>query len=480
MSEESFYLNGIDGVTGSYLVPPMSPADAVAAARGGPADPGIAGWLRRIRDALKRPLLTLPDGIDPANVARAGWGVVFARNTGADIRDALAPLVTRRRRQVPPDRCKVLEYHPGEVMNDWLKRYGVYVGSVLPTKVPYYLLLVGDPTAIPFEFQYLLGVEYAVGRLAFDRPEQYRRYAESVVDYELAGAVPNARQVVYWGTRHFGDPATRISHDYLITPLYEGLPAAGGQEAEPAVAAERGYRALCLKGRDATRANLAEVLHAAGQAPRPAVLFTASHGLGWPTGHANQRPAQGALLCQDWPGFGSMRPGHYLAAADIGDDARLHGLVAFLFACYGAGTPAIDNFLPHSAGGSSVAEADFIASLPQRLLTHPQGGALAVIGHVDRACGYSVEPPDVGPQLVPFRSLIDRILRGVPVGHSTKNFGQKFATLSAVLADRMGPGQSDPRASDWDVARTWLERNDARNYIIVGDPAVRLRTEVLH
>src|SRR5262249_14749701 len=105
--------------------------------------------------------------------------------------------------------------------------------------------------------------------------------------------------------------------------------------------------------------------------------------------------------------------------------------------------------------------------------------ALAVIGHVDRACGYSVEPPDVGPQLVPFRSLIDRILRGVPVGHSTKNFSQKFATLSAVLADKMNRAQNDPRASDTDVARLWLERNDARNYIVLGDPAVRLRPDVL-
>ena len=36
---------------------------------------------------------------------------------------------------------------------------------------------------------------------------------------------------------------------------------------------------------------------------------------------------------------------HCLTAADIGDVAQLHGLVAFLFAYDGAGTPAIDQFL---------------------------------------------------------------------------------------------------------------------------------------
>ena len=94
---------------------------------------------------------------------------------------------------------------------------------MLPTKVPYYVTLVGGPDAIPFDFQYLLDVEYAVGRLAFDTPDLYRVYAEGVAAYETAAAGPrNTKEVVYWGTRHPGDRSTQMSADSLIRPLAEG------------------------------------------------------------------------------------------------------------------------------------------------------------------------------------------------------------------------------------------------------------------
>jgi hypothetical protein len=481
MSEKLIYFNGIDGVTGNYLVPPMSAADAVVAARSNPQDAGLVGWLVRIRDVLLRPFLALPLDINPTDIARAGWGIVFAKDTPQVVRDALEPLIAHRRKRVPPDRCKVLEYRPGETREDWLKRHSVYTGSVASTKVPYYLLLVGEPAEIPFEFQYPLDIEYAVGRLAFNEPEQYHQYAESVVDYETASAVPNAREVVYWGTRHATDRATQMSADCLITPLNQGVPASGDQEKEPAITEALGYRSRCLKGKDATKGNLAEILHAPGGTARPTLLFTASHGMGWPKGHEQQRPAQGALLCQDWSGFGSVRPSHYLAAVDIADDARLHGLVAFHFACYGAGTPAFDNFLTDRGRGAvSVAERPFVAALPQRLLSHPQGSALAVLGHVERAWGYSIMPPGVGPQLVPFRNCIGRILGGEPVGHATKDFSEKYAALSAALADQLDETKPGPRPKDEEVAWSWIERNDAQNYIVLGDPAVRLRVDLLH
>jgi len=479
--EERIYLNGIDGVTGNYLVQPMSAAEAVAMARGKPEDTGLKSWMKSIWEAMQRPFMGLPMDVDPTDVKRAGWAVVFTPDTPAEVRDALQPLIAHRRGRIDANRCKVLEYKSGDGMKDWLKRYEVYPGSVAPTKIPYYVMLVGDPAGIPFQFQYLLDIEYAVGRVCFDRADQYRRYAESVVEYETAGTVPNSRELVYWGVRHAADRATQMSADHLITPLYQGLPAAGDEAAEEAIAAAMSFESRCFRAKDATKANLMEVLHAAGNAKRPAMLFTASHGMGWPLGNEQQRAAQGALLCQDWSGFGSVQPKQFLAAADVSDDARLHGLVAFLFACYGAGTPGYDNFLSdRSRGPMKIAEQPFVAALPQRLLSHPNGGALAVLGHVERAWGYSIEPPGVGTQLQPFRNLIGRILSGEPVGHSTKDFSDKYAALSAELLSKLDETQPGAKPDDEELAWTWIERNDAQNYVVLGDPAVRIRVDLLN
>ena len=271
-----------------------------------------------------------------------------------------------------------------------------------------------------------------------------------------------------------------MSADSLITPLMNGVPAAGDQPAEVPIAAEKGFRSACFKAADATKARLLETLHpSTGTAP-PAVLFTASHGMGWPKGDPRQGPAQGALLAQDWAGFGQVSPAHYLTAAEVEDGASVGGAVAFLFACYGAGTPATDAFLTDRGRGPvDVAPAPFVAALPQRLLSHPDGPALAVLGHVERAWGYSIRPTGTGAQIGPFRDFLARVLSGEPVGHATKGFSERYAVLSSVLASALDESSKEAKPSPQEIAATWVERNDAQNYVLRGDPAVRLRTDLL-
>jgi hypothetical protein len=476
------HVNGINALTGLPAVPPLSEAEVAQHAAGGPPTED-AGLLRRLWEALKRPFRGLPDDVEPTDVAAAGWAVVLPTDTPGEVRQAIERLVAHRRDHtgIPAERCLVLDYRPGQSLGDWLRGLGAHLADVEPTRLPYYVALVGGPEAISFEFQSLLDVNYAVGRIAFDRPEQYGRYVEGLIAYETAGAVPHGREVLYWGPRNRADRATQLSADYLIRPLHEGIPAAGGQPALPAIAGQRGFRSRHLGGPEATRDNLLEPLHAADPGRRPAFLFTASHGLEWPLGHESQVTAQGSLLCQDWPGLGvPPRPEHCVRAADIGDDARLHGLVAFLFACHGAGTPAFDPFLAdRTKGPVPIAGRPFVAALPQRLLSHPGGPALAVFGHVERAWGYSIRPRGLGPRLRPFRNLLSRVLKGEPVGHATKDLSDRFTASSAqlnLLLDPSHPGVRPPAA---EVASLWVECNDARNYVLLGDPAARLRVDLL-
>jgi hypothetical protein len=480
MNDDDIILNGINGVTGEYLVAPIKPADAVNIALGRPTDSLLGTWLKAITSVLKRPKLGLPMDVEPTNPARAGWAIVLPAGSSPELKAAIQPLIDRRKSVVPPDRCKVLEYRPGETMKKWLARHGVAPGSIIPTKVPYYITLVGNPTEIPFEFQYLLDVEYAVGRLSFSTMAQYRSYSESIASYETSAHVNNAREVTYWGPRHAADRSTQMSADSLIRPLMEGVPATGDQSVELPVTAEKNFRSKCFRAADATKAKLLETLHPSPDSSPPAVLFTASHGMGWPKDDPRQKPAQGALLAQDWAGFGQVLPEHYLTAAEIEEGANVGGVVAFLFACYGAGTPATDAFLTERGRGAvEISSSPFVAAIPERLLSHPNGSALAVIGHVERAWGYSIRPTGAGTQIGPFRDFLARVLSGEPVGHAMKNFSERYAVLSTALASALDETSKDTKLPPQEVAATWVERNDAQNYVLLGDPSVRLRTDLL-
>jgi hypothetical protein len=468
------FVNGIDFDTGKYAFAPRSIDDIAKQVL---ARPGVRTFEETHGDKPRS--FELPFGVTE-KLEDAGWGIVFHEDTPPEVRKALDPLIELRRKRAA-DRLKVLDYKKGEQVRDWYQRQGTSAGNLDPDKVPYYLLLIGGPDLIPFEFQYLVGVEYATGRLAFDKAEDYERYARSTVSYESAKAVLNAREIAYWGTRHLGDGATNLSASMLIDPLANGVPGSTGLLKQAINTQVRYDRKLSL-GDDATKANLLQALHA--QKP-PAMLFTASHGLSMRSGQDGQTATQGALLCQDWPGFGSVRTEHCLAATDIADDANVNGTVAMLFACYGAGTPDMDQFLKDlSQAGKAppLAPQPFVAALPRRLLAHPNGSALAVIGHVDRAWGFSMQAAKVAdPQIATFRNSIGDILSGLPVGHAMcGRFGARFAELSAMLLSATAPNAAvASRPTDRDLVNRWIERNDAQNFVLLGDPAVRVRNDDL-
>jgi len=481
MGRDAVVFNGIDATTGAYLLPPMSPEAVSQIARGQVLDPAdlkeLRWWHHRATEAVFGP----KEGVDPRNLAETGWGVVFAHGADPAVREALGELLDHRRSEAARVRQHRYRefvgdnaYRPGESKQQFLARQGAGPGPADPDNVPYYLLLVGGPEKIPYSFQYQLDVQYAVGRLHFDTVEEYARYARTVVATETRDGVP-ARRADFFATRNPGDPATALSSSELVVPLAEQV---RGERAD--------WTVQTHLGEEATKERLTRLL---GGRDTPALLFTATHGMGFPNGHPRQARHQGALLCQDWPGPDrqqAVNEQHYLCADDLGDTAGPLGLISVHFACFGAGTPRWDDFAHDGSGRrTELAPHAFVAALPKRLLGHPSGGAIAVIGHVERAWGYSFLWPQAGRQTAVYGSCLARLFDGHPIGSAFEYFNERYAELSSDLSTALEDVEFGKQPDHLELAAMWTANNDARGFAILGDPAVRLvgaahRTEPSH
>jgi hypothetical protein len=452
------YPNGVDAETGEYLLPPLPPETICRFAEARPVDRKELGALRSAGRTEEETMLGVVSGVEANDVAQAGWGVLFSRDSPREVQAALQPLLDLRRSQAGTlyyEFSGPSGYVPGTGAFEW-RRVGPYPAR--PQVLPYYILLVGDAHEIPFEFQYQLDVIHAVGRICFDTVEEYAAYARAVVHAE-GGAPRRERTLGFFAPRNPGDVATQMSSELLVRRL--ALDLAG---------AHADWRVSASIGPDATKPTLARML---GGKDTPAVLFTASHGIRFSPDNPVQRSRQGALLCQEWPGRANTRapvpPEQYFSAEDLADEADVAGLIAFFFACYGLGTPLHDDFAPL---GQVVerAPAPFTSALPKRMLAK---GALAVIGHVDRAWSVTFSWPGAPSDAGVFQSTISELLAGRTVGLALEYLNTLHGTVSSELARQLEDrafGLKNDRA----VAGLWLAKNDARNYTVLGDPAVRL------
>ncbi len=402
------------------------------------------------------------------DLQQSGWAVLFAPGVIQEIKDQLKPLLDYRRNQVGDDRLfKVFDgptgYQSGQTAADWLFSINQVTMNVVDPEqgVPFYVMIVGSPEEIPFEFQYELDLYWGVGRLWLDTPEDFGRYAHSLIEYETTPTVPSSKQMALFATRHESDNG-------VTQALCESV-------ANPLVAANFGQKQrFALRpfvGETATKDTLNNIWNGTIAGGPPALLFTGSHGLLRKPDSQHLASTQGAIVCQEWPG-GPPKPDHYFAARDISANAKVYGMVHFLLACYGGGWPEFDTF----GSKAQISPAPMMSRLPQALLAHPNGSALGVLGHIDKAWTYSFQGDAHQPQSQAFRDVIVKIMSGYRLGNATDQFNIRWAALSAGLADilarmQLGINEKTPEQ----LANMWVARDDARNYVLHGDPAVRLR-----
>ncbi|WP_437813857.1 helix-turn-helix domain-containing protein [Sorangium sp. So ce1078] len=450
----------------------------------------------------------LPDAL-PAQ----RWGVVVPRgDAGKRLLDRIAPLMDKRREDQRAE-VQIYEVDPGmdpEAANRWIgEEYRDQVGRQL-ADLPRYLLILGGPDLVSWDFQQMLGGEAFVGRLAFtdergEIDEQgYEAYVDKLLRWEKRGEgdlVEGARAILY--TARDGTGAIAEGHERLVTPLRSAAEALRRKGRFPAAElVEIGGG----EGRfsDDDLLDHAHDLLARAERAEAGLLFSMSHGLGLPASGRwaspeEQRRMQGAMRIS--------RSNDRIAAKDLRGRRFLPGGLWLFFACFGAGTPARSAYLPwleqlaalglHDSPAQSVlsalprdGERPFVAALPQQALANPDG-PLGVIGHVDLSWTWSFQDEVAtmgGAAPRPRHERFQEALRSAVNGHRfgvahheiASFFGELNRNLTAMYekdaasssgggGDGGGDGARRARRAD-----LWMQRQDLAAYVLLGDPAARL------
>jgi len=446
--------------------------DSTARGQGAPAQTSEAGhfW---------------DEGGDPNDIEAQRWGVIAPLGPEGDrLLAIVAPLLAHRQAQ-QGDAIKVYRVPPQMTQDEamrWKKRE-FDTGADLNLEVPRYQLILGDLDKVSLGLQQVQASDGYVGRLAFDREEDYAAYVDKVLRWERSAASTAQSNSMFF-TVHDGTAATAVGHRALIAP---GVEVVRRRQASGQYPAKD-----IIEFGDPVTPSPDELLARAADRD-PGVLFTLSHGEGAPRGGwkspEEQRRRQGAMSF----GREGKITGEDLRARDF-----LPGGIWFMLACYGAGTPDVSAYKhwlaalaaagqfrgkPEAvlAGLPGPNDRPFTAALPQAVLANPNG-PLAFMGHIDLAWTYSFQELDAGATNRPARymaitrSILKRDRVGVSMRELLRFFDQTNVELTS-LYDAEARQRSAGQPVQVDAARQghlWMLRQDLAAYVLLGDPAVRL------
>ncbi len=423
--------------------------------------------LRRWRPEIKSYALEatpVPKGVRTIPV---DWGLVCRADLDARIRESLEPLIKKRQGQIYP--------YAGELNLIAWGRNLRKNNCALPAD-SMYLLLVGSPKDIPFDFEKMLTPQHAVGRLHLPDAEAYARYVETLLAYEADPDCTSVRR------RHVefyvpdDTPETMASRKELAQPLIQAVDAmeAGNVKA-------KGWF-----GDEVTREGLVTHLRAYGAEGAPGITFFASHGA--EVSSELQAQFQGSWIPQGAPALGHTPSAdelrqHYLTSDSfISGELSPYGSIVFNFACFGAGLHqefTLRQWVMEDQITPEAAPPAIVSALGRGLLSNPRP-ALAYISTLDRKSNVFSLLPD---GLQPFKAWIISILRGKTVGQACQEFWLRSTTLrqgaDQLLEYAIAQGytaETLPEEDAWDLAMNWIMAYELDNFCIQGDPAVHLNS----
>lgn len=412
-------------------------------------------------------LWAINDDVDDLSAQR--WCVVVPEgDRGERLRELVEPLAARRHaeQRAPVHTYPVPARMSQSEAQQWLARLRASFAS--DREAPRYYLLLGDLDEVPLSLQQAIALaDGCPGRLAFDRDDDLAAYVQKALVEESAD--PTAVGLYAAAT----DRTTEHAQTNLLAPIRDQLRRAHDLGELPTTAV----------------ADAPDLAAAAAQAR--AFVFSLSHGYGGDRQHGftdpdARRRQQGELVLPD-----NAR----LTAADVRDKPFVQHGFWFMFACYGAGTPDDSAYAPwlrELRGGAlshladavtralpSSGERPFVAAVPRAALANPDGPR-ACFGHVDVAWQYSYSDadPTVLSRPSKFAALVEDACRGRRAGAIARGLARAAADAALRLAAEAELARREstpsPRRADR-IAHLWLLHHDLASYVLLGDPAVRLR-----
>lgn len=426
-----------------------------------------------------------------ADDALSNWAVVCPE--GLRYRDevlaALAPLIRHRNGSV-----LAFPTPAGASETSWF----VEQFRNLPLEErPYYLLVLGDLDEVSMESQYFLQSLGAAGRLVFDDPEDYRLYAEKVISHEQDFPVASEVGPTYIAADC--DDVNARNFEELVEAL-----AHSGDAIAP--------HQLLAHG----RAGKARVLSCLREVPEGSAVFISAHGfehLGlldspWDDVLEDARHFHGAPILDDFrPPRGLGSTNGLLTAADVRVGRIAPRGVVVLHACHSAGTTTRDTqpeWIHLRMPSRLECREPFVSALAKALLANPDG-PVAIFGHVNRShqFGYFAAGPEDHCPLIAgaagrsftytlYLGLLQGLMRGETLGLGreccrwmTLEYMNQAMTLSYQIEWLLtgyspgGRGWGRPRKGVGAYEQSFMAYSFAtcnfRNYVIIGDPMVRLR-----
>jgi len=424
------------------------------------------------------PPALLEKAIDP--FAKKNWAVVLSERhaNNESIFNALQPLVELRQGEI----IIFDDGPPGAAVD----KFGLDVCNRAIEERPYYLMVVGDLDVISMESFYFLQSFGGVGRLPFNDPEDIKRYVNKVIEFEKL-LTANSPELLFFGTDR--DDTNTINFEGLVEPLHRNFAESG--------------QTVSLTGWGTASKN--EVLTKLKAAPEQSLAFMSAHGFehlatddeSSPELKKDQQDFQGALILDDFIEARKIGTNQgLLSAQDVADQPILKWGIMLMHACYSGGTIERDTMpewihlpLPNRL----LPNKSFTSALSKALLCNPEG-PIALVGHINRSYQYNYYHPNTKGDSVTqeaYYNMIDSLCNEHTIGYGREIFrARAYEYMSQLMTishqieiKRCGScrhGIQGTVSKPIEVyEQAFMQYSFAtcnyRNYVILGDPMIRLK-----